>query len=69
MRREKDFYFYKAKKEHYPARSVYKLAETQKRCRFLKPGQRVLDLGCHPGSWSLYAAGVVGAKLREYHRC
>lgn len=62
MRREKDFYFYKAKKEHYPARSVYKLAEAQERCRFLKPGQRVLDLGCYPGSWSLYAAGVVGAK-------
>ena len=39
MRREKDFYFYKAKKEHYPARSVYKLAEAQERCRFLKPGQ------------------------------
>ncbi|NLX18476.1 MAG: RlmE family RNA methyltransferase, partial [Desulfobulbus sp.] len=23
-------------------------------------GQRVLDIGCHPGSWSLYAASVVG---------
>lgn len=29
---------------------------------FLKPGQRVLDLGCHPGSWSLYASQVIGEK-------
>ena len=39
---------------------MYKLEEAQKKHRFLKPGRRVLDLGCHPGSWSLYAAEVVG---------
>lgn len=61
MRREKDFYFHKAKKENYPARSVYKLEEAQRKYRFLKPRQRVLDLGCHPGSWSLYAATILGA--------
>lgn len=62
MRKEKDFYFHKAKKDNYPARSVYKLEEAQKKHRFLKPGQRVLDLGCHPGSWSLYAATLVEPK-------
>ena len=62
MRKEKDFYFHKAKKDNYPARSVYKLEEAQKKHRFLKPGQRVLDLGCHPGSWSLYAASIVGPR-------
>ena len=62
MRKEQDYYFKKAKKENYPARSVYKLEEAQVKYRFLRPGQRVLDLGCHPGSWSLYAAGIVGAK-------
>ncbi|MFZ5799552.1 MAG: RlmE family RNA methyltransferase [Desulfobulbus sp.] len=61
MRKVQDYYFNKAKKENYPARSVYKLEEVQKKHRILKPGQRVLDLGCHPGSWSLYAAQVVGA--------
>ena len=61
MRKIKDHYFKKAKKEHYPARSVYKLDEVQKKYRLLKPGQRVLDLGCHPGSWCLYAAGIVGS--------
>lgn len=62
MRKEKDYYFARAKKENYPARSVYKLEEAQKRYRFLKAGKRVLDLGCHPGSWSLYAASVLGPK-------
>ena len=62
MRKVQDYYFAKAKKENYPARSVYKLEEVQKKHRILKPGQRVLDLGCHPGSWSLYASQVVGAK-------
>ena len=62
MRNEQDYYFHKAKKEKYPARSVYKLEEAQQKHRFLKPGQRVLDLGCHPGSWSLYAAEETGEK-------
>ncbi len=62
MRNVHDFYFKKAKKENYPARSVYKLEEAQKKYRFLKPGQRILDLGCHPGSWSLYAAGMAGGR-------
>lgn len=62
MRKVQDFYFKKAKKENYPARSVYKLEEAQKKYRFLKGGQRILDLGCHPGSWSLYAAGIAGPR-------
>jgi 23S rRNA (uridine2552-2'-O)-methyltransferase len=56
----KDHYFKKAKKQGFPARSVYKLEEAQKKHRFLKPGQIVLDLGAYPGSWSKYAAGVAG---------
>ena len=62
MRKVKDHYYEKAKKDKYPARSVYKLDEVQKKYRFLKNGQRVLDLGCHPGSWSMYASEVIGGK-------
>jgi len=62
MRDEQDYYFKKAKKDKYPARSVYKLEEAQLKHGFLKAGQRVLDLGCHPGSWSLYTAGILGEK-------
>ena len=60
MRKVQDYYFKKAKKENYPARSVYKLEEAQKKYRFLKTGDTVLDLGCQPGSWAIYTAQVVG---------
>ena len=60
MRKVQDYYFKKAQKEKYPARSVYKLEEAQEKYRFLKTGDSVLDLGCQPGSWSMYAAKIVG---------
>ena len=59
-----DHYSRKAKKDRYPARSVYKLKEIQSRYRLIKPGDTVLDLGCAPGSWLLYAAEIVGPKGR-----
>ena len=56
-----DYWQLKARKEGYPARSVYKLAEMNEKFGLLKPGgqgkasfPRVLDLGAAPGSWSLY---------------
>jgi 23S rRNA (uridine2552-2'-O)-methyltransferase len=55
-----DHYTRRAQKENYPARSVYKLAEIQKKYRILAKGDRVLDLGCTPGSWLLYAGEQVG---------
>ncbi len=55
-----DHYTRQAKKDRYPARSVYKLQELQKKFRLLNKGDRVLDLGCAPGSWTRYAASVVG---------
>ena len=60
MRKVQDYYFKKAKKENYPARSVYKLEEAQNKFHFIKRGDRVLDFGCFPGSWSIYAAKIVG---------
>jgi 23S rRNA (uridine2552-2'-O)-methyltransferase len=60
VRKVRDYYFNKARKEKYPARSVFKLEEVQKKYRLFRRGDAVLDLGCHPGSWSLYASGVVG---------
>jgi 23S rRNA (uridine2552-2'-O)-methyltransferase len=55
-----DHYTRRAKKDGYPARSVYKLEEIQKKHRLIRPGNRVLDLGCAPGSWLMYAAGQAG---------
>ncbi len=44
----------------FPARSVFKLEEIQKRTQLLRSGQRVLDLGAAPGSWTKFAAARVG---------
>lgn len=62
MKVYRDYYFLKAKEEHYPARSVYKLKEMDRAFRLFRPGMKVLDLGAAPGSWSLYAAERVGQK-------
>jgi len=61
-RRKPDHYSKKAKEQGYAARSVFKLEEIQRRFRILKPGARVVDLGCSPGSWSAYAAQICGKK-------
>jgi 23S rRNA (uridine2552-2'-O)-methyltransferase len=55
-----DRFYKRAKKEQYASRAVYKLAEIDKRFKLLRPGGRVLDLGCWPGSWSQYCAEQVG---------
>lgn len=52
----------RAKAEGYAARSVYKLEEVQRRFRLFKQGQRVVDLGCFPGSWSRYLIRQVGRR-------
>lgn len=59
-RRHQDHFGRRAKDEGYPARSVYKLDEIDRKVRLLRPGMRVLDLGASPGSWTLYAAERVG---------
>ena len=60
--RWQDHYARRAKKERSPARSVYKLKEIQQRYNLIKKGDKVLDLGCAPGSWLLYAADLTGNK-------
>ena len=60
--RAADAYGRRARREGYPARSVYKLQEIDRRLGLLRPGMRVLDLGAAPGSWTLYAAQRVGSE-------
>lgn len=55
-----DHFTREAKKAGYPARSVFKLEEIDRRVRLLKPGMHVLDLGATPGSWSLYVTQKIG---------
>jgi len=60
MKKIKDQYFHKAKKDGYAARSVYKIEEIDKKYRIIRTGNKVLDLGCSPGSWLQYASRKVG---------
>ena len=56
----KDHFHQRAKAEGYRSRAAYKLAELQASHRVLRPGQRVVDLGCWPGGWLQIAAEAVG---------
>ena len=60
--RSQDHFTRAAKKAGYRARSVFKLEEIDRRTRLFQGGQRVLDLGCSPGSWSQFAAKKVGRR-------
>ena len=57
-----DEYVKRAQREGWRSRAVYKLEEIQQRERLLRPGIRCVDLGAAPGSWSQYAAKVLGGK-------
>lgn len=51
-----DFYFKKAKKQGYKARSVFKLEEIDNKFKIFPKNQNlnVLDIGCAPWSWLQY---------------
>jgi len=59
-----DRYFRQAKAEGYAARSAYKLIQINEHKRLIRPGDRVLDLGCAPGSWMQVASEIVGPRGR-----
>ena len=56
-----DTFFKKARDSGFAARSIFKLEDIDRRFRLLRAGERVLDLGCRPGSWMQYAVKVVGS--------
>ena len=64
MKEVQDHWFRLAKAEGYRARSAYKLLELDERLRLLRKGDRVLDAGAAPGSWTQVAARLVGERGR-----
>ncbi len=56
-----DPYVAASKREGYRSRAAFKLIEIDDKYRFLKPGQRIVDLGAAPGGWSQIAADRVGS--------
>jgi 23S rRNA (uridine2552-2'-O)-methyltransferase len=63
MKRREDQYTKLARDRGYPARSVYKLQEIQKKFHIISRGDRLLDIGASPGSWSLFAARELRARV------
>ncbi|MBI3072215.1 MAG: RlmE family RNA methyltransferase [Deltaproteobacteria bacterium] len=59
---DRDAHYFRAKREGYVARSVYKLIEIDKRFKIFRSGAGVIDLGASPGSWATFASERVGAK-------
>jgi 23S rRNA (uridine2552-2'-O)-methyltransferase len=57
---ETDAYRRQARAEGFVSRAVYKLKAIDDKYRLFRRGQRVLDLGCTPGSWLQYIAARVG---------
>lgn len=56
-----DPYVARAKREGYRGRAAYKILELDEKFGFLKPGARVVDLGCAPGGWCQVAVPRVNA--------
>ena len=51
QRQLNDPYVKRAKAEGYRGRAAYKIMELDDKYEFLKPGSKVVDLGCAPGGW------------------
>ena len=60
QRQSNDPYVKQARAEGYRARAAYKLKELDARDRLFVKGQRVVDLGAAPGSWSQVAVERTG---------
>ena len=59
-----DPYVAEAQRLGYRSRAAFKLIQLDERFHLLKPGMRVIDLGCAPGGWTQIAARRLGAQGR-----
>jgi len=61
-----DFYFKKAKKKWYKARSIFKLEEIDKKFKIFSKKEKlnILDIGCAPGSWVQYLDKITAPKSK-----
>lgn len=57
----KDHLYKRAKQEGYRGRAAYKLIELDSKYKLLRPGLKVLDLGCYPGGWLQVCRERLGA--------
>jgi len=62
MDHQRDSWRKQAKASGYRARSAFKLKQIQERHNLVVSGDRVLDVGCHPGGWAQVAVELVGSE-------
>ena len=53
-KQRRDIYVRKSKLEGYRSRAIYKLKEIDDKFKIIRNGNKVVDLGSAPGSWSQY---------------
>ncbi len=56
-----------SKRDGYRSRAAYKLTEIDDKYHILKPGHRVVDLGCAPGSWVQIASKRIKLEQGQGH--
>jgi 23S rRNA (uridine2552-2'-O)-methyltransferase len=56
----RDTYYRKAREKGLPSRAAFKIEEILARFRLVKPGARIIDLGCAPGGWLVILARATG---------
>ncbi len=60
LRHMNDPYVHMAQEKGYRCRSAFKIQEIDEKFQILKPGSRVLDLGCAPGGWCQWILPRIG---------
>ncbi len=60
QKRQNDQYYRLAKVRGYRSRAAYKLLQAARTYKIIKPGDKVVDLGCHPGGWLQVSREIVG---------
>ena len=58
-KRNKEYFFKKAKVHGYRSRSAYKLIEMNNKFKFIKKNSFLLDLGSSPGGWAQVASKII----------
>ena len=59
IKQHRDQFFKKSKTLGYRSRASFKLAELNKKYKFIKSSTNLLDLGSYPGGWSQVATKII----------
>jgi 23S rRNA (uridine2552-2'-O)-methyltransferase len=57
-----DYYRKRAKEEGYRSRAAFKILQLNKKYNLIRPGFKVVDIGCAPGGWLEVCSKLVGSR-------